>query len=426
MSQESRLRFSYLFNSLGISIVVNALLLLAVLASAKGLTRVLFGNQAYCAILWATMVSVLSYSCFVILYGFYRGTGCMWKANIWQLCLVAVIPLVIALVYAGSGKLYFIVMVTALCFFAVLLPLATYWIRGARDGFVVGRAQLMELMRYGAPRIPGALAYTGILGVGVFLSPYFVSLTSAGFLAIGTSILKMVEGAVDSFGRVILPKAAQFSASGQHDFLREKIIDIAGFVVHMGLFMSCQLFLWADVIILVWLGPRYAEVIVVMRIFSLAIIPFVMYSMLRSIIDAIEVRAINARNLYLSFAITVSACVILAVMKQGTVGLALGTAGGIFVLGISSIVYLYRRFAIHSLELMLGRCLFLNGILTVAGFGTKKILESKLAGLRLIGAACVVSTILLIAYCLALYALRARWLFEVKKRINFGKELSPV
>ncbi len=423
ISKNRQDRSTYLFNGLFLTMASSILILICALIFRIPLTNLLFQDQKYLSLFIATFILVFSYSCFVVLYGFYRGSGRMWEANLWQLALIAIAPLVIAILYSRSGRVDLIIFLTSLCFFAVFFPLMLHGLKVffSHEVHFIKIAQLKEIIHYGFPRIPGSLANAGILSIATFLSPYFGTLKDAGYLMAGISVLRIIEGGVDSFGRVVLPKAAQYLFSLEHrKFLKEKIIDLIGFVFHLGLFICLHLILWADQIVVIWLGNQYVDVIPLLKLISLAIIPYLIYSMLRSVVDAVEVKAINARNLYISLGITTLVCFILGKMGFGAVGLVTGTVIGIAVLGLLTFHYLCVFFQIRSLELVLKECFILNIIFVLVGFFLKRVIVAKSVGFVLVGSAMLLESSLLFMYCFILYKLNTRWLMEIKRRISFG------
>ncbi len=423
MSQEARLRFSYLLGSLILVIGINFVIILVSWVSAGGITAALFRQQQYLGLFWATVFSVFTYSCFIVLYGFYRGSSRMNSANLLQLMLVAVWPLLVGVIFSPSGDLERIVWVTGAGYLVAFFPLAIRILRGLRSGFTFRPEDLRELLNYGIPRLPGGLAYTSLLAVATFLCPFFVSLQAAGYLALSLSVLKVAEGAFDSFGRVILPKVAQIHADQECGHLKDKVGQMSGFAIQSGIFLTCQIFIWADVLILSWLGMNYGEVIGLLRIFSLAIVPFLVFSILRAVIDAVEVKAINTGNLLFSLLSCVVACLVFAALGWGAAGLAWGTVAGVAVLGILSLSYVVRRFSLEWGRLLPAWCLGLNAVCAFIS------LTAKLWGAgRFSGAGNLVLMATVFAGCLAVYfwglgAGKADWLKEIRKRIEWGGQV---
>jgi O-antigen/teichoic acid export membrane protein len=97
---------------------------------------------------------------------------------------------------------------------------------------------------------------------------------------------------------VAIAKVSQLVAAGEQTLLRERIADVSAVVLHVGAFATLQLWVWTPEIIDAWLGPEYLPGVGVVRIVVLAVLPYLLFVTLRSVLDGIEERAVNAVNLY--------------------------------------------------------------------------------------------------------------------------------
>jgi hypothetical protein len=71
----------------------------------------------------------------------------------------------------------------------------------------------------------------------------------------------------------------------------------------ISVFASLQLVVFADVLVRVWVGPRFLPGISVIRLLILAIPPYLFYMALRSSIDAVTVKPRNAGNVMVALVI---------------------------------------------------------------------------------------------------------------------------
>jgi O-antigen/teichoic acid export membrane protein len=408
------------FSGLLLGLIPSALLLIISFIFRNQLAVLVFQGQKYALLMLATFLLVLGYSSFVILYGYFRGIGNIFAANLWQVMLIAVAPLLIAIKYAAPSGADKITFLNSLTFLFILIPIGVIFYKAflAKKIALVNKADLAELFRYGVFRIPASFAYGGIFSIGILLSPYFCSLKCAGYLVVGISVLRIIEGCLDSFSRVALPRIAKLTASGEKLVLKEKITDLLNFIIHLGLFASLHIFLWTDQLVLVWLGQDYLDAVSVVNIFSTAVIPFMLYSMLKTVIDALEVKAINTNNLYFSFAITTAACFIFAKLGWGMSGLAAATVLGIFTLGILTVRYLFNSFQIGLTDLVIGNCFILNISLFLLAVLAKAAIIHYSGGLLLCVYAGIAESLFFAVYCFGLYACNIRWIREAAKRIR--------
>jgi O-antigen/teichoic acid export membrane protein len=387
------------------------------------LAPVIFKDPIYRSFFSVSLVLICGYSFYNVIYAFFRGQGQMNRANVTNLVVVGLGPLTVAWLFAASGQLNLIVMLLAALFSICALPVGYYVIVSLRQASMSTLKQSAKTMlAYGLPRVPAGLTLSGILMIGPFLAPQIGQLKDAGFLSAAQSVLWIVQGGVVAFGLVALPKVARLAAAEQNDFLGEKIKDLIGFILHFGIFLTLHFLLWSDQIVIYLLGRDYEAVIPLMRILLVALIPYLGYVFLRSIIDAIEEKAINARNLIMSFFVTLIADLIFIRVGLGITGLALGTSVGLICLGCLTLHYLWKTYSLSPDAWHLKASLIINLTLIAAGL-IMKLWISRYFQNQIIFWASFFEGALFAVYIGILWKFRVPWLMELQKRI-FQKQVT--
>jgi len=358
-----------------------------------------------------------------LLYSRYRGLGRMDLANLWQFGVMACGLLVLAVIFAKTGNSVLIVSLFG-ALYMLAFPFLIYYSLKASQ-MIQSKGQIIEsgkeLFRYGLPRAPEGLAFGGLLSIGPFLAPHFASLKDAGFLVVGQSLFRVVESAVVAFGLVALPRIARLFREKKEDFIKERLVDLITFLFQVGLIITLHLCLWSDVIVKVWLGDEYSPAIPLMRILVLALIPYLAYVMLRSVIVAVEVKAINTANLFISLMIGTSFAVFLASVGMGTTGLAIGTMLGFWTLGILTTSYLKRRYHIKIKRNLFWWTIIINILFGFLAFMVHEWLMNLEVGFKQLGLAVLFEGFLLIIYFLLLWIWKVEWIQQIKNRISLTK-----
>lgn len=419
MSNDSRARNGYLLSGFLIIVFSCGIIFTSGVLFRGQLAALIFHEKSYSTLVVGTLFMAVGYALFSVLYSFYRGSGKMGMANLWQLAVMAVGPLAVAYFYAGPGSADIVVFSMGALSLAALVPLARNicpavareW-NAMRHG---GRAK--ELLGYGLPRVPGGFAFAGIMAVGPFLAPHVGSLKGAGYLLVGQSLFRVAEGGMEAFGTVALPKFAQLLSEEKKVFLRGRITDVVALVFHMGLFGALHLFIWSDALVPAWLGSEYEDSVPLVRILALALVPYLGFVMLRSIIDAVQKRAVNTINLCISFVVTLAFSVFFSRMGFGLAGLAAGTALGVTALGFLSVRYLWKAYRLEAKAVMVKECIALNAALALVSVVTRHLLETALTGAPLLLAAVAVELMIISVYCAGLWKMRAWWMVELKNRV---------
>jgi O-antigen/teichoic acid export membrane protein len=395
--------------------------LIIVLAGLQGAgvgTHLIFHDSAYARLYQATLFMVLATTFFTILHAFYRGMGRMGMANLWQLALVALGPLPVAWLLAQPGNSALIFFGWGLLTSVAAIPLAIHALEARRERPGKGdiRAGAAVLARYSAPRTIGGLALSGILGLGPLLAPYYGSLKDAGYLYVGQALFRVVESGVVGFGLVALPKTAELVAEHREHYLRGSLADLMALVFHVGMYLTIHLYLWSDCIVRVWLGGAYLQAIPVMRITVLALVPYVAYVGLRSVIDAVEESAINTANLLIALALTSLASIGFGVCGGGVAGLAWGMVLGILVLGALSVLFLWRRCNLGMRALEIPRVALSNLVLLGAGITVKAWGVGQGSTLTGLGGVAVIEGVFFLLYLYLLKRWRVGWIAQLERR----------
>jgi O-antigen/teichoic acid export membrane protein len=400
-----------------LAVAAGTLFCAAALSAPALVAKMLFTDARYAGLVSATGCLILAYSAFIVLYAWYRGTDRMGLANLWQLWAIAFGPLLVAWAVAAPGKEAAVVMGSAVLLAMAGVPMASWLVWALRGEQPLDRHVLRAMVRYAGPRVPGGLAFGGLLAVGPVIAPHVASLAAVGYVAAGQALLRVVEGATEAFGRVALPKIAQLSAAGEGVILRERVADVTAVVVHIGLYATLHLWLWAPELVRLWLGDRYEGAIPAVRYVVLGILPYLLFVTLRSVLDALEERAVNATNLYIAIGVTAVAAILLGRRFEAE-GLALATSVGLTVLGILTVRALRRTCAFPLQPVLVRNVVLVNAVLAAVAVVAR--LAGQRTGVPALVNGVVVEAILVTAYGAALWQLDARWMRELRRRVEVG------
>jgi O-antigen/teichoic acid export membrane protein len=417
ISVDEEKRNDYLFSSVPIVLGPALLILLIGCLGSKRLTILIFHDPNYLNLFYASLFMVVGFGFFTVLYSYYRGIQRMDIANLWQVCIMAILPLIISYAFAQQGNVALIVFLIGLSNYITVFPLIVLLKRIKWRRLNQLKLSFKDLLRYGTPRTPGGIALAGILTIGPFLAPYFGTMKDAGYLVVGQSVFRIIEASVVAFGLVALPKVTQIFFEGRTNFLRNRISDILAMIIHLGLFAIIQIFIWSNEIVLIWLGNEYLEAVPIIKIFLVSLCPYLGYIMLRSIIDAVEERAINTLNLFISFGITALISLVLGYTGFGVLGLALGITIGLLSLGVSTTYFLVKRYRITFENMKLVWILIINCIFAGIAIFTKQYITTYFDNINLLIAIFLIEFSLFTIYLWLLYKKDTQWVMELKKRV---------
>jgi O-antigen/teichoic acid export membrane protein len=419
LANDEAARFRYIVCG-SLLAVLPATVLFVILAPFAGpLSRVLFHNVAFSPVVVATLTLTLGYAVYTVLYSLYRSTGRMMRANGWNLAVVVFGPLLIAFALARSGRVAMILFLMAGLYFAAAVPVIIEVRRRLAGGVDLAGslAAARDLFRYGAPRMPGYLARATLFLLAPFLASQLTTFEDVGYVAAGQSLIVLVGGLMMAFGLVALPKVARLLADGHDDVIRERTGNILAAVLHLGFFGTVQLALWSDALVLTWLGEDYSGAIPVFRVFACAMMPYSAYMMLNAVIDAVDERAVNAANLVRGVAVAIAVSLSLAACRMGAIGLAIGTTAGFTVLGVLTVVHVWRRFGVDRGQFHLWPCLWMNAAFAAVAWAVKYWADQRLRPTWLLATGLGVGILLAGVYVLVLRRRGAGWVGLVERRL---------
>jgi hypothetical protein len=157
-----------------------------------------------------------------------------------------------------------------------------------------------------------------------------------------------------------------------------------------------------------------------MRILIISLAPYLAYVLLRSVIDGVEVRAVNTLNLFIALGAGILLALVTAFSGMGVTGIAIGTMAGFFALGILTVFYLKRRFGFRFGRFLTGRVMLLNGIILVFTWAINKWWFQGEWGIVYLGKLFLLETFLFSGYIALLWHWKVGWLKEIKNRLNVG------
>ena len=277
--------------------------------SPGGASAILFGSTSMSFLVPAATIALAGLTMHSMTYAVFRGRGDMNLANLLQLVNNGIVPVTAFMfvphyaptVLTATGVTWMLTSVAALV--GVMTRDRTKEIaeRPLSD-------HLRVLLRFGVPRVPGEFALVGLFALPALLALRTQGVVAAGQFSAGMSLLSLVAGVFGPVGLVMLPRASAQAASGDLHGLRRIVLKMLG----AGIVLAIAVVAVGETLIppfVRWyFGKDFIAAIPVFRICLLGAIPYVIYVLLRNILDALDVRAVNSRNLLITLALLLVLC----------------------------------------------------------------------------------------------------------------------
>jgi O-antigen/teichoic acid export membrane protein len=324
-------QWSYFDGALLITGATGGLAALLLLVGARPFAALTMGGGEYAPLARAIAPGVLGLVLHGVAYGLLRGRQTMVPANLVQGINLGLIPLV---VFAFRGlsisTLVLCIGLAQLCSASLVLLLLR--LKGPPPATI--RATLQdagaELFRYGAPRVPGEFVLGALSALPVTAAAHYAGPAEAGRVGLGLSLLSLVGSLFAPLGQVMLPAISARVAAGKTEGLSRAVWVLMLVCAGMTALGAVGLELLAPWLLPAVFGPAFAAAVTPVRIIVLGAVPYVVYIVLRNVLDAIHAAPLNAGNL--TVALVVLGAVILA--GPGAAGVPYGVLAAMSVLGL--------------------------------------------------------------------------------------------
>lgn len=303
-------------------------------------SALLFGTSSMANLVPGATIALGGVAVHAMVYAVFRGRGEMRMANSLQLFNNGIVPVAAfllaphhaATILTVTGITWIVTGGIALVAVPAMEEREVSREHGMRD-------HLTLLLRFGLPRVPGEFALVGLFALPALIALRVHGVAAAGQFSAGLSLLTIVSGVFAPVGLVLLPRASAQAATGDLLALKHFVVRmLAGGIVLVviavviGELLIPQFVGW-------YFGKDFVPAIPIFRACLLGAIPYVIYVLLRNVLDALDVRAVNSRNLIISLVVLL----ILFLVRTDIMSMALSLVAALTLLSILSLRDTYTR-----------------------------------------------------------------------------------
>jgi O-antigen/teichoic acid export membrane protein len=272
---------------------------------------ILFGSGALAHMVPPASIALAGIALHSMVYAVYRGRSEMRFANVLQSIDLAIIPVMAFLISSNNAAAVLTTTgVSWLIVSGIALLHVLYRERADWRGLATMRQHLGVLLRFGLPRVPGEFALVGLFAIPSLLAVRAHGVIEAGQFSAALSVLTMAAGTFAPVGLVVLPRASAQVATGDLAGLRHLVLRILG----GGILLAATGVAIGEILIppfIRWyFGEAFLPAVPYFRAVLLGAIPYAVYILMRSILDALDVRAVNSRNLIVTLCVAVILCLV--------------------------------------------------------------------------------------------------------------------
>lgn len=264
----------------------------------------LFGDSHRTSLVIALSLMLWGLTAQGAVYGYYRGLLAMGRANLLEVCTLVAVPLGVIMglyrtrsVPLMAGAMGCLDIVISALFAIPIFRRFTF-----PEASELAR-HMKELLHYGIPRVPGDFGAAALTALGPVIAAHYLTMAQISGFLLGLTILMVTGYAAGPLGVVLLSKVSMMLGQNRLDDVRARLKHLVAGVLELSVFACIQLIVFADLAVRTWVGSRYLDQMLVIRLLVVAIPPYLFYMALRSTIDAASVKPLNAWNVLIALVI---------------------------------------------------------------------------------------------------------------------------
>lgn len=291
--------WKYLDASLLITVCTSAVAVTLLVTKAPLVGRVALGGASMAPLALALAPGVAGLILHGVAYGMLRGRQTMVPANVLQGINLGLVPLVV-FVFPGLSVPQILIRIGLAQLTIASIALVTIRVRGPRPVSLRRTWTYAgpELLRYGAPRVPGEFALGAMNALPVMAAAHYSGPVVAGQIGLGLSLLSLLGSVFAPLGQVMLPSISGRIAAGEVDGLSRGIWLLTAVCAGLTALGVLGVELLAPWLLPAVFGPGFAAAVLPVRVIVIGAVPYVLYVVLRNVLDAIHVAPLNAANLF--------------------------------------------------------------------------------------------------------------------------------
>lgn len=162
------------------------------------------------------------------------------------------------------------------------------------------KRQIIKLLKFGLPRVPGDFALEGLISLPVFILAHTEGSSVASMLAFAVALVSMLGSLLSPVNLILLPFSAGRISRNDYCGLRKHVKLILRIIVPLILLLSLTLFLSADFFVNNFLGKDDNLTSFFVKAVSITFVPYTLYLILRSVIDVVHFKPLNSFNIIIA------------------------------------------------------------------------------------------------------------------------------
>jgi O-antigen/teichoic acid export membrane protein len=330
-TNEDEQKYMILRNSVLIKLFLMSCFFILVTIFSDKLANLLFASKQYSYLLLPMGAYLLGVLLNGTAFSYFRGLNRFGVANSLQAINLVLSPLVIIIYLSNDIAAYLSIWgwVTSLVSIFFLWP---HIFRRSRPW----REEKLQIrfISYSVRRLPGDISLQLMFVIPPIITAHMLDFQASGNVAFSITLLTLAMMPLSPVSTLLLPNVVDFVKQRKIDVLERCSGRILLYVGGFYCAVSAFLFLCVTPIMLFYLPGKKDLDFFMIETITIVIVPYSIYTYLRSFIDAMADKAYNSINCFFSLLVFVTGTLLFGLFASGTIPIAFGLICGFYTLGI--------------------------------------------------------------------------------------------
>jgi O-antigen/teichoic acid export membrane protein len=304
---------------------------------------IFFGSSDYSYLILPITYMIIGGILYSSCYSYLRGRLLMLRANLLQVINMGIIPPIVFFLFGKSLASVLsvtgIIWITISLVFFLFLPIR---LEACDPRKLIPYAK--EIFGYSIMRVPGDFALSALLALPAILTAHISGMREGGYVAFGIVVFNMGGYFFAPISTILLPKASHMIARANYEGLKydlKRMLMLAICLTTLGVVI---LEIFTAQIIEIYLKKDFSETIMIIRVIAIGIVPYVVYIILRSVIDAGYIKPINAINIVIAVLFFIMGASLILLFDRNYIYIVGIFTMAIWVLGALSLIATFHIF----------------------------------------------------------------------------------
>tara|TARA_R110000868_G_scaffold119018_9_gene315330 strand:+ start:9195 stop:10499 length:1305 start_codon:yes stop_codon:yes gene_type:complete len=239
------------------------------------------------------LIFILSQGIYILLFSYYRGRLEFKYSTILNILIMSFIPVI--LIFFSENILNYFIELGAISLIILLFHIGLKVLRN-KVSFKNIKEDQKKLFLFGYLRVPGEISLYALDFIPVYLVSVFIGLNESGYISMTLLFFKMGAMFFELVGSIVLPYFGKMFVNHDSSYFISKVNKLIKYGFVAGVIVSIPFYFGSRYIIEYFFPSQVFAIKVTQAVFFVFPV-YILYILLRNILDIVKTKAYNSINL---------------------------------------------------------------------------------------------------------------------------------